>query len=64
MTYRSFYKRVSKLDTARQFTPTHVEREALANIIAYLDELAARKVIGDQFIQSEIKAVNQFLKAP
>ena len=63
MTYRNFEKRVSKLNAMRQSTPTQVEREALAEIIGYLDELAARKVMGDQFVQSEIQAVNQFLRA-
>ena len=58
MTYR-----ISKLDAMRQSTPTQVEREALADIIAYLDELAARKVIGDPFVQAEIEAVNTFLRA-
>ena len=63
MTYRSFDKRVSKLDAARQSTPTQIEQEALADIIAYLDELAARKVDGDPFVQAEIEAVNTFLRA-
>ena len=63
MTYRIFEKRISKLDAMRQSTPTQVEREALADIIAYLDELAARKVIGDPFVQAEIEAVNTFLRA-
>ena len=47
----------------RQSKPTQVEREALANIIAYLDELAARKVLDDPFVQSEIEAANTFLRA-
>ena len=63
MTFRSFDKRVCKLDTMRQSKPTQVEREALANIIAYLDELAARKVLGDPFVQSEMEAANTFLRA-
>lgn len=63
MTYRIFEKRVSKLDAVRQSTPTQVEREALAEIFAYLDELAARKVMGDPFVQAEIEAVNTFLRA-
>ena len=63
MTHRNFYKRVLKLDAARQSTPTQVEREALAGIIAYLDALAARKVNGDPFVQAEIEAVNKFLRA-
>ena len=63
MKYRSFDKRVSKLDAARQSTPTLVEREALAGIIAQLDALAARKVDGDPFVQAEIEAVNTFLTA-
>ena len=63
MTYRSFEKRVCKLDTMLQSKPTQVEREALANIIAHLDALAARKVDGDPFVQAEIEAVNKFLRA-
>ena len=47
----------------RQSKPTQVEREALASIIAYLDELAARKVLGDPFVQAEIEAVNTFFRA-
>lgn len=62
MIHRSFYKRVSKLGAERQFKTSQVEREALANIIAYLDELAARKVMGDPFVQAEIEAVNTFLR--
>ena len=63
MKYRSFDKRVSKLDAARQSTPTLVEREALAGIIAYLDALTARKVNGDPYVQAEIDAVNTSLRA-
>lgn len=63
MTHRSFYKRVSKLDAERQSKTSPMEREALAEIIAHLDALAARKVMGDQFVQSEIRAVDQFLRA-
>lgn len=63
MTHRGFGKRVSKLDAKRQSNTSQVEREALAEIITYLDELAARKVMGDLSVQAEIEAVNKFLKA-
>ena len=63
MTHRSFYKRVLKLDAERQVETSQMEQEALAEIFAYLDALAARKVDGDPFVQAEIEAVNKFLRA-
>lgn len=63
MIHRSFDKRVSKLVAKRQSKTSQVERKALADIITYLDGLAARKVAGDPTVQAEIEAVNRFLRA-
>ena len=63
MTHRNFYKRVSKLDAERQSKTSQMEQEALTEIIAHLDALAARKVDGDPFVQAEIEALNKFLRA-
>ena len=63
MTHRNFYKRVLKLDAERQSKTSPMEREALTEIIAYFDALAARKVNGDPYVQAEIEAVNKFLRA-
>ena len=64
MTYLSFDKRVSKLNAKRQRKTSQVEREALAEIITVLDELAARKIMGDPFVHAEIEVVNKFLRTP
>ena len=45
-------------------TPCTAEQEkAFRDILAYLDSLAERKALGDTQVQTEIEAVNQFLKA-
>ena len=63
MKHGSFDRRLSKLAAMHQSKISQVEREALEEIIAYLNELAARKIIGDPFVQAEIEAVNTFLRA-
>ena len=63
MTLSSFEKRVAKLNAKRQSKTSEVEREALADIITYLDDLAARKIMGDPFVQAEIEAVNTLFRA-
>ena len=63
MKHGSFDRRLSKLAAMRQYKTSQVEREALEEIIAYLNELAAGKIIGDPFVQAEIEAVNTFLRA-
>ena len=45
-------------------TPCTAEQEkAFRDILSYLDSLAERKASGDKLVQTEIEAVNQFLRA-
>ena len=55
----------TRLKTLEQKNPkpcTAEQKQAFYDILSYLDSLAERKACGDKLVQSEIEAVNHFLK--
>ena len=56
----------ARLTTLEQKNPkpcTAEQEKAFHDILSYLDSLAERKACGDKLVQTEIEAVNQFLRA-
>ena len=60
---RNFIARLKTLELKNPTPCTAEQQQAFHDILSYLDSLAERKACGDTHVQSEIEAVNQFLKA-
>lgn len=60
---RNLKTRLHTLEVKNPTPCTAEQEEAFRDILAYLDSLAERKACGDTQVQTEIDAVNQFLRA-
>ena len=60
---RNFKARLKTLELKNPTPCTAEQEKAFRDIISYLDNLAERKACGDNQVQTEIEAVNKFLRA-
>ena len=60
---RNFIARLKTLEIKNPTPCTAEQEKAFRDILPYLDSLAKRKASGDTQVQTEIEAVNQFLRA-
>ena len=60
---RNFKARLKNRELKNPTTCTAEQEKAFRDILSYLDSLAERKACGDTQVQTEIEAVNQFLRA-
>lgn len=60
---RNFKARLKTLELKNPTPCTAEQEKAFRDIISYLDSLAEHKACGDNQVQTEIKAVNKFLRA-
>jgi len=60
---RNFLARLKTLELKNPTLCTAEQEKAFRDILSYLDSLAERKAVGNNQVQAEIEAVNQFLKA-
>ena len=59
---RNLVTRLKTLEQKNTKPCTAEQRQALYDILSYLDNLAERKACGDKLVQSEIEAVKHFLR--
>ena len=60
---RNFKARLKTLEIKNPTPCTAEQEKAFGDILSYLDNLAERKALGDTQVQTEIEAVNKFLRA-
>ena len=60
---RNFKARLKTLELKNPTPCTAEQEKAFRDIRSYLDSLAERKACGDNQVQTEIEAVNKFLRA-
>ena len=60
---RNFKARLKTLELKNPTPCTAEQEKAFHDILSYLDSLAERKACKDTQVQTEIEAVNQFLRA-
>ena len=60
---RNFKARLKNRELKNPTPCTAEQEKAFRDIMSYLDSLAERKACGDTQVQTEIEAVNQFLRA-
>ena len=60
---RALKSRLTTLELKRPTPCTAEQEKAFRDVLSYLDSLAERKACGDKLVQTEIEAVNQFLRA-
>jgi len=60
---RNFKVRLKTLELKSPKPCTMKQEKAFRDILSHLDSLAERKACGNKLVQTEIEAINQFLRA-